>query len=159
MHSRLNILFNFLNYLSYSVFYSILWCLSSGIRGGFATTHENLLPRLFIVSSFLKVSTSCRYCIERSLSINCFFFNIERPYRIKPEKPYLLGKQTGISQNNIGKICNGETSTIRFDIIAKICKTLDCSINDLFETDDPQLKRLLSYSWEQFFHWYISNCI
>lgn len=28
--------------------------------------------------------------------------------------PYWLGKQTGISQNNIGKICNGETSTIRF---------------------------------------------
>ena len=29
--------------------------------------------------------------------------------------PYWLGKQTGISQNNILKICNGETSTIRFD--------------------------------------------
>ena len=28
--------------------------------------------------------------------------------------PYWLGKQTGISQNNIGKICNDETSTIRF---------------------------------------------
>lgn len=66
----------------------------------------------------------------------------------KGKTPYWLGKQTGISQNNIGKICNGETSTIRFDTIAKICKTLDCSINDLFETDDPQLKRLLSYSWE-----------
>lgn len=70
-----------------------------------------------------------------------FLLYIERPYRIRPEKPYLSGKQTGISQNNIGKICNGETSTIRFDTIAKICKTLDCSINDLFETDDPQLKR------------------
>lgn len=59
--------------------------------------------------------------------------------------PYWLGKQTGISQNNIGKICNGETSTIRFDTIEKICKTLNCSINDIFETDDPQLKRLLLY--------------
>lgn len=59
--------------------------------------------------------------------------------------PYWLGKQTGISQNNIGKICNGETSTIRFDTLAKICIALDCSINDLFTTDDIQLKRLLAY--------------
>ena len=61
--------------------------------------------------------------------------------------PYWLGKQTGISQNNILKICNGETSTIRFDTIEKICKSLDCSINDLFVTDDPQMKRLLAYSY------------
>lgn len=59
--------------------------------------------------------------------------------------PYWLGKQTGISQNNIGKICNGETSTIRFDTIEKICKALNCSINDIFETDDSQLKRLIMY--------------
>lgn len=58
--------------------------------------------------------------------------------------PYWLGKQTGISQNNIGKICNGETSTIRFDTIEKICKTLNCSINDLFVSDDPQMHRLLT---------------
>ena len=60
--------------------------------------------------------------------------------------PYWLGKQTGISQNNILKICNGETSTIRFDTIEKICKALECSINDLFESDDPQMNRLLTYA-------------
>lgn len=60
--------------------------------------------------------------------------------------PYWLSKQTGISQNNIGKICNGETSTIRFDTIEKICKALNCSINDLFVTDDSKLQRLLVYS-------------
>ena len=59
--------------------------------------------------------------------------------------PYWLGKQTGISQNNILKICNCETSTIRFDTIEKICKSLECSINDLFESDDPQMQRLLAY--------------
>ena len=61
--------------------------------------------------------------------------------------PYWLGKQTGISQNNMLKICNGETKNIRFDTIEKICKTLDCSINDLFDTDDPQVKRLLTYAY------------
>ena len=29
----------------------------------------------------------------------------------------------------------------------KICKALDCSINDLFDTDDPQVKRLLTYAY------------
>ena len=62
--------------------------------------------------------------------------------------PYWLGKQTGISQNNIAKICNGETSTIRFETLEKICLALNCSINDLFTTDNPQLKRLLAYQTE-----------
>ena len=60
--------------------------------------------------------------------------------------PYWLGKQTGISQNNILKICNGETSTIRFDTLEKICKALNCSINDLFTTNDPTMQRLLAYA-------------
>ena len=60
--------------------------------------------------------------------------------------PYWLGKQTGISQNNILKICNGETSTIRFDTLEKICKALNCSINDLFTTNDQTIQRLLAYA-------------
>ena len=60
--------------------------------------------------------------------------------------PYWLGKQTGISQNNILKICNGETSTIRFDTIEKICTALECHIYDLFDSDDPTEKRMLAYA-------------
>ena len=59
--------------------------------------------------------------------------------------PYWLGKQTGIAPNNISKICSGETSTIRFDTLEKVCKALNCSINELFITDDPQMQRLLTY--------------
>lgn len=62
--------------------------------------------------------------------------------------PYWLGKQTGISQNNILKICNGETSTIRFDTLEKICKVLNCSINDLFTTNDPTMQCLLLYAYK-----------
>ena len=59
----------------------------------------------------------------------------------KGKTPYWLGKQTGISQNNIGKICNGETSTIRFDTLEKICDALDCSIEELFSSDDDKRKQ------------------
>lgn len=62
--------------------------------------------------------------------------------------PYWLGKQTGISQNNILKICNGETSTIRFDTLEKICKALDCTPNEIIVSDDPQMKRLLLYYYK-----------
>ena len=58
---------------------------------------------------------------------------------------YWLAKQTGIANNNINKICNGETSNIRFDTLEKICKALNCSINDIFESNDPQMSRLLTY--------------
>ena len=60
--------------------------------------------------------------------------------------PYWLSKQTGISPNNIGKICNGETVNIRFDTLEKICKALDCTPNDIIISNDPQMKRLLAYA-------------
>ena len=62
----------------------------------------------------------------------------------KGKTPYWLGKQTGISQNNIGKICNGETATIRFDTIEKICISLECTPNDIFQSDNPKMNELLS---------------
>ena len=37
----------------------------------------------------------------------------------KNKTAYWLSKQTGISANNIGKICNGETTNIRFDTMEK----------------------------------------
>jgi putative transcriptional regulator len=64
----------------------------------------------------------------------------------KDKTMYWLSKQTGIAQNNINKICKGETSNIRFDTLEKICIALDCSVNDLFVTTDPRAKRLLYYS-------------
>lgn len=46
---------------------------------------------------------------------------------------YWLSKQTGISPNNIGKICNGETINIRLSTIEKICIALQCEPSDLFD--------------------------
>lgn len=56
---------------------------------------------------------------------------------------YWLSKTTGISANNMGNICNGETTTIRFDTIEKICLALKCTPNDIFESNEPELNKLM----------------
>lgn len=58
---------------------------------------------------------------------------------------YWLSKQTGIAPHQIAKICKGQTSRIEFDTLEKLCKVLGCSINDLFESNDPQMSQLLAY--------------
>jgi putative transcriptional regulator len=48
---------------------------------------------------------------------------------------YALSKATGISQNNLSKLVNGETISIRYDSLEKICKVLKITPNDIFEID------------------------
>lgn len=43
---------------------------------------------------------------------------------------------------------DGTTTRISFDTLEKICRVLECTPNDILVSDDPQLKRLLSYSRE-----------
>lgn len=52
---------------------------------------------------------------------------------------YWLSKQTGISSNNILKICNGETGTIRLDTAEKICNALNCTVESLFYSDSAKI--------------------
>ena len=58
--------------------------------------------------------------------------NIKQILKNKGKTAYWLAKKTGISPNNIGKICNGETKNIRLDTMEKLCKALECEIEDLF---------------------------
>lgn len=58
--------------------------------------------------------------------------NIKQILQNKSKTAYWLAKKTGISPNNIGKICNGETKNIRLDTMEKLCKALECEIEDLF---------------------------
>lgn len=96
---------------------------------------EKYIIFLYYIDTFLKGD------INYMLSLK-----IDKILEQKNKTMYWLSKQTGISSNNILKICNGETNTIRFDTLEKICKALDCSINDLFMSDDPQMNRLLVYT-------------
>lgn len=49
---------------------------------------------------------------------------------------YWLYKQMDMSYQNLSKLLNNETSSIRFENIEKLSKILNCSISDLFETID-----------------------
>ncbi|WP_039230857.1 helix-turn-helix domain-containing protein [Clostridium haemolyticum] len=46
---------------------------------------------------------------------------------------YWLHKETGITYANIKKICDGNTESIRFDIINKLCTVFNCKFEDLFK--------------------------
>lgn len=72
--------------------------------------------------------------------------NVKQILEQQGKTPYWLAKETGISNNNIANICNGDTKSIRLDTMEKICKALNCTPNDIIESDDPQLKRLMTYS-------------
>jgi putative transcriptional regulator len=46
---------------------------------------------------------------------------------------YYLSKKTEISYNNLSKLIKGETRSISFEIIDKICSALDCEVGDIIE--------------------------
>lgn len=66
--------------------------------------------------------------------------NVKLVLEKQGKSQYWLAKKTGISPNNIGKICNGETKNIRLDTMDKLCQVLGCTPNDIliFDKDDEQ---------------------
>ena len=61
--------------------------------------------------------------------------NVKQILEKQGKTPYWLSKVTGISNNNISNICNGDTKSIRLDTIEKICQALNCTPNDIFTND------------------------
>jgi len=51
---------------------------------------------------------------------------------------YSLSKDIGVAQNNLGKLIKGETTSIKYDILEKLCNILNVTPNDIFEIE-PQL--------------------
>ena len=60
-----------------------------------------------------------------------YILKIEPLLKEKGKTKYWLSKQTGISSNNIGYICNGKSTNITLNTVYKICKALDCTPNDI----------------------------
>lgn len=46
---------------------------------------------------------------------------------------YWLSKNSGMAYQNIMKLCNNETVSIKFEFIENICKALNCTPNDIFD--------------------------
>lgn len=57
----------------------------------------------------------------------------------KQEKTkYWLYKQLGMSYQNVQKIINNETKSIRFETIETLCSVLNCTPNELFHISDER---------------------
>ncbi|MBA4688580.1 MAG: helix-turn-helix transcriptional regulator [Candidatus Galacturonibacter soehngenii] len=46
---------------------------------------------------------------------------------------YWLAQETNISYQSIHKLCSNDSSSIKFEMIEKICKALNCTPNDIFD--------------------------
>ena len=73
-------------------------------------------------------------------------FKIDEILSQKSKSRYWLSKQTGISENALGKLCRNETSRIEIGTIEKICKILECTPNDIIVSDDPHIQLLINNS-------------
>lgn len=56
---------------------------------------------------------------------------------------YWLMKKTGATYQTIQKLCTGQTRSIQFDTLEKICKALNCTPNDIIQIEyDSDLHQL-----------------
>lgn len=76
--------------------------------------------------------------------------SIQQKLSEKGMSRYELAKRIGVTYPTITSIYNGESTSIKFDILEAICKELDCSLDEILIFDDDDLrdqqeKRLLAY--------------
>lgn len=57
---------------------------------------------------------------------------------------YSLSKETGVAQNNLSKLVRGETTSIKYDILEKLCIALKITPNEIFEIDYPFPKNIIT---------------
>ena len=76
--------------------------------------------------------------------------NIKNKLQEKGITRYELAKRIGVTYPTITSIYNGESTSIKFDILEAICKELNCSLDEILTFDDAnmkdqQQKRILMY--------------
>lgn len=58
---------------------------------------------------------------------------------------YELAKRVGVTYPTITSIYNGESSSIKFEILESICRVLKCTPNDIIIPEDRTVQRLMEY--------------
>lgn len=58
---------------------------------------------------------------------------------------YELAKRVGVTYPTITSIYNGESSSIKFEILESICRVLECTPNDIVIPEDRTVQRLMEY--------------
>lgn len=60
----------------------------------------------------------------------------------KGRTKYWLAKNTQISANSVGRIVDGKTTAIGYNVLDKICTALECNVGDILEhvSDEPSTK-------------------
>lgn len=69
--------------------------------------------------------------------------NIQPLMEQKGISRYELGKRIGVTYPTITSIYNGESTSIKYDILEAICIELECTPNDIFLTKHEELKNKL----------------
>ena len=60
---------------------------------------------------------------------------IDEVLKQKGKTKYWLIKETELNFHTVTNLVKNKTTGIQFDTLEKICKTLDCTPNDIFEID------------------------
>lgn len=63
-------------------------------------------------------------------------FNIEKLLKKKKKSKYWLCQNMNITNRNLNRIINGETTSISFKYLEELCKYLDCNLSELISIDD-----------------------
>lgn len=74
--------------------------------------------------------------------------NIKDKLNEKGISRYELAKRIGVTYPTITSIYNGESTSIKLEILEAICKELDCSPVEILVSDDQQMRRLLTYAYK-----------
>lgn len=54
----------------------------------------------------------------------------------KNKTRYWLAKEVGVTYPNLCKLADNKTESIKFEIMERICKKLDCSPNELLDWEN-----------------------
>ena len=62
-------------------------------------------------------------------------FNIEELLKKRKKSKYWLCQQMNITNRNLNRIINGETTSISFKYLEELCEYLDCTLTELINIE------------------------